>query len=49
MGAIAYQSPADVYLTVNWRADQGNIKAPRHCPLWEEFTGDQWIILTKGQ
>ena len=19
-----------------------NIKAPRHCPLWGEFTGDQW-------
>ena len=26
-----------------------NIKAPRHCPLWEEFTGDRWIHLTKSQ
>ena len=26
-----------------------NIKAPRHWPLWEEFTGDRWISRTKGQ
>ena len=26
-----------------------NIKAPRHWPLWGEFTGDRWIPLTKGQ
>ena len=26
-----------------------NIKAPRHRPLWGEFTGDQWIHRTKGQ
>ena len=26
-----------------------NIKAPRHWPLWGEFTGDQWIPRTKGQ
>ena len=26
-----------------------NIKAPRHWPLWEEFTGYQWIPRTKGQ
>ena len=26
-----------------------NIKAPRHWPLWGEFTDDQWIPLTKGQ
>ena len=25
-----------------------NFKAPRHWPL-EEFTGDWWIPLTKGQ
>ena len=28
--------------------DQENIKAPRHWPLWGEFTGDQWIPRTKG-
>ena len=26
-----------------------NIKAPRHWPLWGEFSGDQWIPRTKGQ
>ena len=26
-----------------------NIKAPRHWPLWGEFTDDRWIPLTKGQ
>ena len=26
-----------------------NIKAPRHWPLWGEFTGDRWISHTKGQ
>ena len=26
-----------------------NIKALPHLPLWEEFTGDQWIPHTKGQ
>ena len=25
------------------------IKAPRHWPLWGEFTGHRWIPLTKGQ
>ena len=25
------------------------IKAPRHLPLWGEFTGDRWIPRTKGQ
>ena len=25
-----------------------NIKAPRHWPLWGEFTGDRWIPRTKG-
>ena len=25
------------------------IKAPRHWPLWGEFTGDRWITRTKGQ
>ena len=26
-----------------------NIEAPRHWPLWGEFTGDRWILGTKGQ
>ena len=26
-----------------------NIKAPRHWPLWGEFTGHPWIPRTKGQ
>ena len=26
-----------------------NIKAPRHYPLWGEFTGDEWIPRRKGQ
>ena len=26
-----------------------NIKAPRHWPLWAEFTGDRWIPHTKSQ
>ena len=26
-----------------------NIKAPRHWPLWGEFTGDRWIPHKKGQ
>ena len=30
-------------------ADQRNIKAPRHWPLWWETTGDRCISLTKGQ
>ena len=25
------------------------IKAPRHWPLWGEFTGHRWIPRTKGQ
>ena len=30
-------------------ADQDNIKAPRHWPLWGESNGDRWIPITKGQ
>ena len=26
-----------------------NIKAPRHWPLWGDFTGGRWIPRTKGQ
>ena len=26
-----------------------NINAPRHWPLWREFTDNRWIPRTKGQ
>ena len=41
-----------VYSTVYSGADQRaskSVKAPRHWPLWGEFTGDRWIPRTKGQ
>ena len=38
-----------IYSTVYAGADKKNIKAPRHWPLCEEFTGDRWIPRTKGQ
>ena len=38
-----------VYSTVIQVQIKENIKAPRHWPLWGEFTGDQWIPRTKGQ
>ena len=51
MGALASQSTnlTIVYLTVYSGTDKKNIKAPRHWPLWGEFTDDQWIPRTKGQ
>ena len=51
MGAIASQitSPAIVYSTFYSDEDQENIKAPRHWPLYGEFTGDRWIPRTNGQ
>ena len=49
MNAMASQitGVAIVYPTVCSGAE--NIKAPRHWPLWGEFTGDRWIPHTKGQ
>ena len=38
-----------IYSTVYSGADQRNIKAPSHWPLWGELTGDRWIPRTKGQ
>ena len=38
-----------VYLTVSPVQIKENIEAPRHWPLWGEFTGDRWIPHTKGQ
>ena len=37
-----------VYLNVCSGADQRHVKAPRHWPLWGEFTGNRWIPLTKA-
>ena len=37
------------YSTACSGVDHRNIKAPRHWPLWGEFTGDLWIPHTKGQ
>ena len=51
MSAVDSQitSLAVVYSTVYLGTDQINIKAPRHWPLCGEFTGDRWILRTKGQ
>ena len=51
MSAVASQitSLTIVYSTVYSDADQRNIKAPCHWPLWGEFTGDRWIPPTKSQ
>ena len=51
MSAMASQitSVSMVCSTVVQTQINENIKAPRHWPLWGEFTGDQWIPLTKGQ
>ena len=53
MGAMASQitKPHDCLLnglSMNAQMEE-NIKAPRHWPLWGEFTGDRWIPHTKGQ
>ena len=51
MGAMASQITriTIVYSLVYSDADQRNIKAPRHWPLYGEFTGDRWILRTNGQ
>ena len=44
------KSPAPiVYSAVYSGANLGNIKAPRHRPLWAEITGDRWIPHTLGE
>ena len=50
IGDIASQitSVSIVYSTVSSGVHK-KIKAPRHWPLWGEFTGDRWISRTKGQ
>ena len=51
LGVMASQiiSVSIVYSTVDQAQIKENIKAPRHWPLWGEFTGDRRIPLTKGQ
>ena len=51
MSAMASQTTgvSIFYSTVCLDADQRNIKALHHWPLWGEFTGDLWIPRTKGQ
>ena len=51
MGAMAspITSLTIVYSTVIQAQINENLKAPRHWPLREEFTGDRWIPRTKGQ
>ena len=51
MGAIASQLTSLIIVTQPFIQAQikRNIKAPRHWPLWGEFTGDWWIPRTKGQ
>ena len=41
---ISNHQPHDCFLDLLLRRRlKKNIKAPRHLPLWGEFTGDQWI------
>ena len=50
MGAVASQITS-VSITQPFVQAQikENIKVPRHCPLWGEFIGDQWISSTKDR
>ena len=51
MSAVAFKSMASRLLVQPFGQAQikENIKAPRHWPLWGEFTGYRWIPRTKGQ
>ena len=42
---VSNHQPHDCFFKVQIKE---NIKAPRHWPMWGEFTGDQWIPCTKG-
>ena len=46
---VSNHKPHDCLFTQLFIQAKENIKAPRHWPLWGEFTGDRWIPLTKGQ
>ena len=50
MNAMAHQiTGVSIVYSVCSSADQGNLIALRHWPLWGEFTGDRWIARTKGR
>ena len=51
MGAMTPQITILTIFTQSFIQSQikENIKGLRHWPLWGEFTGDQWIVRTKGQ
>ena len=51
MSAVVSQTHASRLFTQRFIRAQikENIKAPRHWPLCEEFTGERWIPHTKGQ
>ena len=51
MSAMALKSPASrLFIKPFIQAQiKENIKAPRHWPLWGEFTGHRWIPRTKDQ
>ena len=47
---VSNHQPHDCLLTPFIRAHVNeNTKAPRHWPLWGEFTGGRWIPRTNGQ
>ena len=47
---VSNHQPHDCLLNYLFKVQiKENIKAPRHWPLWGEFTGDRWIPRTKGQ
>ena len=47
---VSNHQPHDCLFNCLFKAQiKENIKAPRHWPLWGEFTGNHWIPHTKGQ
>ena len=47
--SVSNHQPHDCLLNRLFKAQiKENIEAPRHWPLWEEFTGDRWIPRTKA-
>ena len=47
---VSNRQSHDCFLNRLFKAQiKENIKAPRHKPLWGEFTGDRWIPRTKVQ
>ena len=47
---VSYHQPHECLLNRSTKAQiKQNIKAPRHWPLWGEFTSDRLIPHTEGQ